>query len=141
MQIYFCGAILGGRSRLDVYRHIVAGLQARGHEVPTHHVAGADVLEQESALSAQMVYERDSAWLSAADLMIAEVSTPSLGVGYEIAWGLQRGIPVLCLYQRGLSVSKMITGNTASNLRVHTYGDLAELDLHIDRFLSEAPGA
>lgn len=141
MQIYFCGAILGGRSHLDVYRHVVTGLQARGHEVPTHHVAGADVLEQEGALTAQAVYERDSAWLAAADLMVAEVSTPSLGVGYEVACGLRRGIPVLCLYQRGLSVSKMITGNTASNLRVCAYGDLGELDRHIDSFLSAPPGA
>jgi 2'-deoxynucleoside 5'-phosphate N-hydrolase len=135
MRIYFCGSILGGRGHLAVYQHIVEHLQAAGHVVPTEHVAHPDVLAEESALSPRAVYERDIAWLQGSDLMIAEISTPSLGVGFEIACGLQQGIPVLCLYRYGLSVSKMITGNPAPNLQVRTYRDLPEVDSHIDEFL------
>ena len=69
--------------------------------------------------------------------MIAEVSTPSLGVGYEIACGVQRGIPVLCLYREGLCISKMVAGNTAPNLRICTYRDLAKIDEHITRFFHD----
>jgi 2'-deoxynucleoside 5'-phosphate N-hydrolase len=138
MQIYFCGSILGGRGDVATYRHIVSRLQSEGHIVSTHHVAQADVLEQESTLPAGAVFERDAAWLRQADLMIAEVSTPSLGVGYEIACGLQRGIPVLCLYRQGLQISKMITGNSAPNLQVRSYRDLTEVDEYVARFLSAA---
>jgi nucleoside 2-deoxyribosyltransferase len=94
------------------------------------------VLQQERALTARQVYERDEAWIQQSDLLIAEISTPSLGVGYEIGRGLQQGMPVLCLYRSGLEVSKMITGNTSPNLQVQVYQDIEDLNRHIDRFLA-----
>jgi hypothetical protein len=136
MQIYFCGAIMGGRDHLPAYRHIVGHLLSRGHIVPTVHVADPEVLNRESALSAREVFQRDEAWIRQADAMIAEISTPSLGVGYEIARGLQRGIPVLCLYRSDLTVSKMISGNTSPHLEVKTYDSPDELALLMDRFLA-----
>jgi 2'-deoxynucleoside 5'-phosphate N-hydrolase len=135
MQVYFAGAIMGGRENLPVYQHIVAWLQAAGHEVPSAHVADPAVLSRESALSRE-VYERDVAWIETSDAMVAEVSTPSLGVGYEVGYGLRRGLPVLCLYRRGLSVSKMITGNPAPTLVVATYSDLTEIDARLAAFLT-----
>lgn len=136
MRVYFAGAIMGGRQNLPIYQHIVARLQAAGCLVPSEHVADPAVLAHETACSPREVYERDMAWIKECDAMVAEVSTPSLGVGYEVACALQRGLPVLCLYQRELSVSKMITGNSALTLRVVTFADLDELDAHLDSFLS-----
>jgi hypothetical protein len=137
MRIYFCGSILGGRDNLAVYQHVVGRLQSMGHVVLTQHVANPDVLLEERSCTARAVYERDMAWLQQSDIMIAEISTPSLGVGYEIACGLQRQMPVLCLYRHGLDVSKMITGNTAPTLRVETYQDQTEMNRHIDQFLTD----
>ncbi len=134
-RIYFAGAILGGREDLAIYQHIVARIQSLGHLVPSEHVAHSDVLEEESAVSACAVFDRDMNWVRSCDAMVAEVSTPSLGVGYEIASAIAMGKPVLCLYHSGLSVSKMITGNPARQLRVVTYRDLDELDRYIDGFL------
>ncbi|MBE3143862.1 MAG: hypothetical protein IMZ61_08060, partial [Planctomycetes bacterium] len=82
----------------------------------------------------------DSTWVKECDVLIAEVSTPSHGVGYEIALALISGKPVLCLYRIGCKVSKMIVGNTSPGLKVVQYdtagqavrlarGFLAELDL------------
>jgi hypothetical protein len=136
MIIYFCGAILGGRDNLTVYQHVVRYLQSKGHTVPTQHVAYPDVLIEERGLTPREVYERDEAWMRQSNLLIAEISTPSLGVGYEIGRGLQQGMPVLCLYRAGLEVSKMITGNTAANLQVQAYQDIEDLSRHIDRFLA-----
>jgi len=135
MQVYFCGAIAGGRSDVAVYRHIVERLQASGHLVPTTHVADPDVLARESAVPAPQVYQRDIDWIEQSDAVVAEVSTPSLGVGYEICYALHRGLPVLCLYRRGLFVSKMITGNPAPRLSIAEYASLEELDAHLDVFL------
>jgi hypothetical protein len=136
MQIYFSGAISGGRDNLPVYQHIVARLQAAGHEVPSAHVADPDVLPRESAVPPRKVYQRDISWIEHSDAMVAEVSTPSLGVGYEVGYALHTGVPVLCLYQNGLFVSKMITGNPSPALNVATYENLGELDAHLDSFLS-----
>lgn len=136
MRIYFSGAILGGRADLPCYQHIVERLKSLGHAVPSEHVARPRVLEEEAGIGARAVFERDVGWIKTCDVMIAEVSTPSLGVGYEIACAEKAGKPVLCLYRDGLVISKMITGNPSPHVTVATYPDTAELDRHIDQFLN-----
>ncbi len=135
MRIYFSGAILGGRENLSTYQHIVAKLKSLGHQVPSEHVARPQVLDEEAGVSAQAVFERDLGWIKTCHLMIAEVSTPSLGVGYEISCAEHEGKPVLCLYREGLVISKMVTGNPCRGFTVATYKDHAELDRLIERFL------
>jgi nucleoside 2-deoxyribosyltransferase len=58
-------------------------------------------MAEESVIDPVTVYQRDIAWVEACDVMIAEVSTPSHGVGYEIAYAIGLGRPVLCLYRQG----------------------------------------
>ena len=135
MRVYFSGAISGGRDNLPVYQHIVERLLQAGHEIPSAHVADPAVLSRESSVSPREVYLRDVGWIEGCDAMVAEVSTPSLGVGYEVAYALNIGRPVLCLHKSGLSVSKMITGNPSSKLTVATYQDVDELDTHLDSFI------
>lgn len=124
MNIYFACSITGGREFEAVYRQIVAALEADGHIIPTSHLAKAEALEGERVLTPRDVYERDVNWIRACDALIAEVSVPSHGVGYEIAFALQIGKPTLCLSQQGRKVSKMLTGNP--DLQVKTYDTVEE---------------
>ncbi len=135
MKIYFSGSISGGREHEAIYQHLVAHLQAQGHNVLSAHVADPIALEHEKDLPPREVFERDVNWVKACEAMIAEVSTPSLGVGYEYGLAVQLGKPVLCVYRSGLRMSKMITGNPAPNLTVATYSASAELDEQVDAFL------
>jgi len=137
MKVYFAGSIIGGRENAQIYAQIVEYLLAKGHEVPSGHVARPDVLEWEKVNPPSLIYKRDITWIRESDIMIAEVSTPSMGVGYEIATALQWGKPVLCLYRQGSTVSKMILGNTEPNIRVNSYNSPEELLSLIDGFLSE----
>ena len=135
MKIYFSGSISGGRVHEAIYQHLVARLQAQGHDVLSAHVADPAAIEREKDASPREVFERDVAWVDECDAMIAEVSTPSLGVGYEYGRAVQQGKPVLCVYRSGLRMSKMITGNPAPNLIVATYSSETELDVLADTFL------
>ena len=121
MNIYFACSITGGRDFEAVYQEIVAALLADDYEVPTAHLADSGVKHLEEIASPSEVYERDVAWIRACEALVAEVSTPSHGVGYEVAFALSLGKPVLCLFQEKQTVSKMITGNSHPNLRVRTY--------------------
>jgi 2'-deoxynucleoside 5'-phosphate N-hydrolase len=121
VNIYFACSITGGREFEPVYQAIVTALEAEGHVIPTSHLASSEVIGLEKIVTPQDVYLRDIQWINQADLIIAEVSTPSHGVGYEVAYALSIGKPVLCCYQQGQAVSKMITGNTNANIRVQTY--------------------
>jgi 2'-deoxynucleoside 5'-phosphate N-hydrolase len=135
MKIYFSGSISGGREHEAIYAHLVARLQAQGHTVLSSHVADPIAIEREKDAPPREVFERDVAWVDECEAMIAEVSTPSLGVGYEYGRAVQQGKSVLCVYRSGLRISKMITGNPASNLTVATYSSETELDELLDIFL------
>jgi len=135
MNIYFACSITGGREFEAGYQEIVAALVADGHEIPTSHLVQSDVMENERKLTPQEVYERDINWIKNCDVLIAEVSVPSHGVGYEIGFALNIGKPVLCLYQKERRVSKMITGNKNSALNVQEYTDIENAILQARAFL------
>jgi 2'-deoxynucleoside 5'-phosphate N-hydrolase len=135
MNIYFACSITGGREFEAGYQEIVAALTANGHEIPTSHLAQSDVMENERVLTPQYVYERDINWIKNCNALIAEVSVPSHGVGYEIGIALNIGKPVLCLYQKERRVSKMITGNGDAALRVQEYTDVENAILQARNFL------
>jgi nucleoside 2-deoxyribosyltransferase len=125
MNIYFACSITGGRAFESTYQEFTRILLEDGHEVPTAHLAGSNVMALEKVIDPREVYERDVTWIRACDALIAEVSVPSHGVGYEIGYALEQGKPVLCLAQAELSVSKMITGNSHQALQVKFYQNLS----------------
>jgi nucleoside 2-deoxyribosyltransferase len=137
MNIYFACSITGGRTFEAAYQEITRYLLGAGHEVPTAHLAGSNVLALEKVLEPREVYNRDAAWIRDCDALIAEVSVPSHGVGYEVGFALEQGKPVLCLAQYGISVSKMITGNPHPALLMKFYRDVDEGIVFIRDFLAQ----
>ncbi|GAP22283.1 nucleoside 2-deoxyribosyltransferase [Leptolinea tardivitalis] len=113
MNVYFSCSITGGRQDQPVYQSIVDALVADGHIVPTAHLSDKNILSLETVIDPCDVYKRDVAWVKNCDALVAEVTTPSHGVGYEIALAESLGKPVFCCYLLGSRVSKMILGNTS----------------------------
>ncbi len=137
MNIFFSCSITGGRDDQHVYQAIIDYLKHSGHTLPTAHLAQENVLDLEASSSAQEIFQRDVDWIWGCDGLIAEVSTPSHGVGYEIAFALSIGKPVLCLHQKNRRVSKMISGNSHPLISVSEYAEEGELFASIDHFLEE----
>src|SRR5215216_7409728 len=121
MNIYFACSITGGRDFESVYQTITKALTEDHHEVPTAYLAESGITVLEAVVDPLEVYARDVEWIRASDVLIAEVSAPSHGVGYEISFALSLGKRVLALYEEGRKVSKMISGNPNSNLKVASY--------------------
>jgi 2'-deoxynucleoside 5'-phosphate N-hydrolase len=137
MNIYFACSITGGREFESLYQAIVRALEEAGHQVLTAHLAGSDATSVEALLPPEEVYERDVAWIRACDALIAEVSVPSHGVGYEIGYALGIGKPVLALLQEGRKLSKMISGNPDPNLTLSLYRTPPEAIQGIGIFLQK----
>jgi 2'-deoxynucleoside 5'-phosphate N-hydrolase len=123
MNIYFACSITGGREFERVYQDLTAALVMDGHEVPTAHLAESNVVSLDAVVAPSEVYNRDVTWIRAAHALVAEVSVPSHGVGYEIGFALNAGKPVLCLFQEERKLSKMISGNPHPQLQVIAYKD------------------
>jgi len=136
MNIYFACSITGGRTYEAIYQEFTRSLLAEGHDVPTAHLAESNVMTLERVIDPRKVYDRDVTWIRACDALIAEVSVPSHGVGYEIGFALHAGKQVLCLAQAGVAVSKMITGNPHPALQVKYYRDTPEGEAIMREFLS-----
>jgi nucleoside 2-deoxyribosyltransferase len=136
LNIYFACSITGGREFEPVYQAIVEAMLFDGHSVPTAYLAETSVKELEQVVAPEDVYARDVAWIQAADVLVAEVSTPSHGVGYEIGFALALGKPVLACYRSDRIISKMISGNRDANLLVENYQFPGEAVMLVRRFLS-----
>jgi nucleoside 2-deoxyribosyltransferase len=121
-NIYFAGSIRGGRKDAEIYRELIDDLKKYG-AVLTEHI-GSD--EVSFDLSDRHIHDRDMDWLTNADILVAEVSTPSLGVGYEIGRAVATGKPVVCLYRKTNNslLSAMIAGSPS--LDVHEYSSVKE---------------
>ncbi|MDO9565558.1 MAG: nucleoside 2-deoxyribosyltransferase [Candidatus Desulfaltia sp.] len=135
MNIYFSCSITGGREDQQIYEKIVDFLIKEGHDVPTAHLASIDILADESIMNAADVYHRDLDWVSKCDVLIAEVSTPSHGVGYEIAAAIFQGKKVMCCHHKDKKISKIISGNTSENMYIFAYGNEDQLIAEIGNFL------
>ncbi len=119
LTIYFAGAISGGRTDVAHYRSIVQALEAAGHRVLAGAVASEDVGAHGESLGAAAIFERDLGWIAEADVLVAEVSLPSTGVGYEIATARYRyDKPVICLYRAAFTkrCSAMVAGDAGVEL-------------------------
>ena len=134
MKIYFAGAIRGGRGDAALYHEIVRQLQKHG-KVLTEHVGDTELGVLGQDIGDGKIHDRDLDWLKTSDCLVAEVTMPSLGVGYEIAKAAEWGKPVLCLYrpEAGRSLSAMISGCEAVTVR--EYQSPAELTAIFEEFL------
>ena len=115
MKIYFAGSISGGRADVALYKELIEYLKNYG-TVLTEFIGDEQLNAMgEEHVSDKEIHDRDVNWLFEADVLVAEVSTPSLGVGYEIGRAFEKGKKILCLYrgQEGKRLSAMISGNNA----------------------------
>lgn len=113
MKIYFAGSIRGGRDDQKLYLEVIAELGKYG-AVLTEHIGDKALTGQgETTITDTYIFERDMAWVREADVIVAEVSTPSLGVGYELGQSESMGKPILCLSRQieGKRLSAMVAGN------------------------------
>ena len=136
MIIYFACSITGGREDEDSYQMIVDSLLSAGHDVPTAHLSRSDVMSLEEVVDPVEVYTRDMDWIESCQALVAEVSTPSHGVGYEISSALAKRKPVLCLHQEGSRISKMLSGNVTPGFTVRSYRHKEEIPNLIEEFLT-----
>ena len=131
MNIYFSCSISAGRNDQPVYKPLVDALLEDGYAVPTAHFSDANILALETVVTPEDVFQRDVNWVKGCDALVAEVSTPSHGVGYEIALAESLGKPIFCCYEKGKRVSKMILGNPYSRYRVISYQSSEEAVHHM----------
>jgi nucleoside 2-deoxyribosyltransferase len=145
MNIYLARTVRGDRGAVHTARQLADLLEQLGHTVLTRHLLLDDVETREGQLSERTVFERDLQWLEAADVLIAEASGSSYGVGFEVGYVIGRaagtGQRVLLLFDaaRRPFVSRLIAGNTHPACTTYPYRDIEDLLRFVTLFLAERP--
>ena len=85
--------------------------------------------------SPTFVYNRDITTLNASDIIVADVSTPSIGVGMEIMYSMINKKHVICLHQKGKPLSRMLLG--MSGIIIIEYDTLDELKIELSIMLRQ----
>lgn len=134
MKIYFAGSIRGGREDAALYQRAISFINETD-TVLTEQVGdlSRSILEQGRDKDS-LIYEQDTNWLRQCDMVIAECSHPSLGVGYELAYAEKLGKPVHIFYRpKDTQLSAMLTGDPY--FHIHPYSNDEELFMLIKEVL------
>jgi nucleoside 2-deoxyribosyltransferase len=134
MKIYFAGSIRGGRVDAQLYRRIIDHMKALGHIVLTEHVGSSNLCLDEQGHTDAAIYQQDTAWLRESDIVVAECTCPSLGVGYEMAYAERHGKPVHIFYNPAkCALSAMLTGDSYFN--IYPYNNEDEIFSRLNQLL------
>ncbi len=136
MNIYFSGSIYGGRQKLESYKKLVKELAKFG-KVLNEEVADDNVLISEESVSDNDVFESLVNRLEQADVVFAEVTVPSLGVGYEIGYANSHNKRIICVYDKTVTskITTMLRGN--NKLKIIPYTDINEIINNLENILKE----
>ncbi|MBO4384841.1 MAG: nucleoside 2-deoxyribosyltransferase [Clostridia bacterium] len=135
-KIYFAGSIRGGRADAELYKKLI-GRMSLTDKVLTEHVGDLSLSSLEGEVKRDTeIYERDVSWIRECDLLIAECTIPSHGVGYELAYAESINKPCFVLWNKERAhLSAMITGDKYYKLL--PYSTEEEAMRIVDRILSE----
>lgn len=123
MTIYFTASTAGHRKKRKQYEEIIKVFEKMGHKVVTSFTPG-EVWEKRKPRDPQKVYKQTKEGIDEADLVIAEMTNPSFGVGYRLNYALAHNKYALVLYPQGLGVlakSPLWEGNPSEFLTKKSY--------------------
>lgn len=119
-KVYFACSVRGGGDTSN-YKALLDIIKKSGGSVLSEIFVNDAIQFSGSPLPSPDIYRRDIDMIKEADVIIAEVTNPSLGVGYELGYAENLGKPILCLFDSTSNrrLSAMIEGNPSVIVTVY----------------------
>ena len=116
-SIYYARSIRGAHTKSDKLINELVRLTIHKYGfIPS--LECVPLLDNRKRTQDEFIHDRDIDWIDRSIAMIADVTNPSLGVGYELAYaeyvrgsGHSIGYRIFCIAQTGTKVSAMISGS------------------------------
>ena len=134
MKIYISGSMYGGTQKIDTYKILIKELEKYG-EVLNKQVADENAIANEKYQKDEDIYKDLEKKLYNADIIFAEVSIPSLGVGYELGFADKLGKNIVAIYDKNYidKISTMIRGN--KRIKLIPYSNISEITNNLDSII------
>lgn len=135
MKIYFACSIRGEQGGKEEKEMIVKALQDLGHNVLSEEFTKLDInVNQitEKGSTPKEIYTQDMGWVDESDIIVADVSRISTGMGYEVGSKMAKGgrVLALCKADKLDALSNMLKGCTEKNFKLlswQTSEDVAKI--------------
>lgn len=136
MKIYVSGSIYGGTQKIDTYKILIEELEKYG-EVLNKEIADPNTIANEVYKKDEYIFKDLEEKLIIADVIVAEVSIPSLGVGYELGFSDKLNKKIIAIYDKNYTekVTTMIRGN--KRITLIPYQRIEEITNNLDKLLFE----
>lgn len=124
LKVYFTASTSYDGEFHTQYKKILELLMKYKTEILSgEQIINDELLIKDKNLSKKQIFNREKELIEKADLVVAEVSKPSHGVGGEIVYALTKDKPVLALMFENQDdrISPMIAGNPSENLFLENY--------------------
>ncbi len=138
LKVYFTAATSYDGDLKGNHRKIIEIIEKNSAElISGRQIIDEFLLKEDKTRTREQIFLREKKHIDEADCIIAEVTKPSLGVGTEIEYALNRQKPVLALVHKENEdrLSPMLAGNPAENLFIEHY-DFENAHFVIQEFLN-----
>lgn len=121
-KIYFAGAINGSKEKHSDYIELINYLK-KYFIILTENI-WTEALPDDAG---EFIYKRHTNWMKESDIIVADISLPSIGVGYEIAYAESINKRIILLYDINSTqkLSFLATGKRTN--QVLKYNSIKEL--------------
>jgi 2'-deoxynucleoside 5'-phosphate N-hydrolase len=124
LKVYFTASTSHNGELISYYKKLLDHIKKHSVEILSgDQVVNKKVLSQDKQLTSLEIYSREKMMIDQSDIVIAEVSKPSLGVGSEIVYALSANKPVLAMVRTDFEdkISPILLGNPSENLFLEYY--------------------
>jgi len=124
LNVYFTASSSHNGELIPYYKKILDFIKKQSVNILSgEQITDKKLLDIDKKLTAEQIYNRERYLIDEADIVIAEASKPSLGVGGEIVHALSLNKPVLFLVMTGYEdkISPMVAGDPSENLYIEYY--------------------
>ena len=134
MKIYISGSIYGGTQKIETYQKLIPALEKYG-EVLDKQIADSNTIENEKNQKDEDIFQDLEQKIMMADIIFAEVTIQSLGVGYELGFADKIGKKIIAIYDETYTkkVSTMIRGN--KRIKLIPYKNIEEIINNLEELL------
>ncbi len=142
MKAYFSASVRGKAVFGDQYNRIVDTLKRLDFDVFSDHILKTDAegIDRQSIEQVKDVYKALIIKLKKSDLVVAEVSTPSVSVGHEITEAINMNKPVILLHSDGGNRAMLLEGMAEAKVQNISYQDDNLVEL-LEKAVDEAKKA
>ncbi len=136
MKVHFMGDPRGDK---DTYKKVIDVIEKTGNTLVTDYILHRDQesVEKETEAESELFIKKSTSWIKKADVIIFDVSLPSVSVGFDVATALNYSKPVIVIYNRQAQslVLNSLKGLNSERMQILSYdmSTLAEtLELALD---------